>query len=125
VSNTQQAPRTADPSTGDWSQLWPSAAPAAAFTADLVFVATDGGHRWPMVGAFLVLAVVTAGCSIGVRPWTVAFVALLGWLFATGFLSHTYGDLTPLDGADLTRLGVLLLVGFGAAAATPGHWRRR
>ena len=82
MSNTQQAPRTADPSTGDWSQLWPSAAPAAAFTADLVFVATDGGHRWPLVGAFLVLAVVTAGCSLGVRPWTVAFVALLGWLFA-------------------------------------------
>jgi hypothetical protein len=125
VSHTQQVPRTADARIGDWTDVWPSAAPAAAFSADLVVVALDGGHRWPMVSAFVVLAAVTAVCSVGVRPWTVALVALLGWMFATGFLSHAYGDLTPLGGADLARLGVLLLVGFAAAVAAPGHRPRR
>lgn len=106
------------------ADIWTYAAPATAFVADLCFVAADSGHRWPMGPCFVAIVTVTAACSVGVSPLTFSLVAVLGWLFATGFLSHDYGVLVPLREGDAVRLVALLCVG-ATVAWVSGRATRR
>jgi hypothetical protein len=50
-------------------------------------------------------------------------VAVTGWLFLTGFVSHTGGDLRGLGPVDLLVLVALVSVGLLAGAPTRGSQR--
>ena len=65
----------------------------------------------------LLVAVVVAGCSLGLRPVPALAVGLIGWLFVIGFVVNDGGMLRLTGVADLGRLVGLLGVAQACALA--------
>ncbi|MFI7537043.1 hypothetical protein [Streptosporangium sp. NPDC049376] len=81
----------------------------ATAVASLLF--TPGQVR----GRLLVMAIAVGGQALRTPRWPAALAtAVLAWLLATGFLVNTEAELT-LDGHDLLRLFLLLLIAALAA----------
>ena len=67
----------------------------------------------------LLVAVVVAGCSLGLCPVPALAVGVIGWLFVIGFVVNDGGALRLTGVADLERLVGLL--GVAQACALAGH----
>ena len=65
----------------------------------------------------LLVTVVVAGCSLGVRAVPALAVGLIGWLFVIGFVVNDGGVLRLTGVGDLGRLVVLLATAQGCAMA--------
>ena len=74
----------------------------------------------PPAVAVAALVLLTVLCSCG-RSWTTGLaVAAVVWCFLDGFVTHSYGALTPLHVRDVVALAVL-----GVAATAAGTRNRR
>jgi len=99
---------------------WSSAAGRlfVAYWGSLALV--DLTRALPGAVAFAALLLLTVVCSRH-QPWTAALaVAAETWLFEVGFVTHSYGALTPLHPRDVVALVVL-----GVAAAAVARSPRR
>ena len=105
------------------TDVWTTTAPAVAFAADFASVATDKVLGLPPGLALLVVAVVTAGCSVRTGLATALPVALLGWLFVVGFVVNRYGDVRASGAEGWWPLLGLLLVAATASVLRPPHRR--
>lgn len=101
--------------------LWPTTVPALAFAGDFVGVTADRAVGLPTVAGVVVVATVTALCSRRVNAVTALGVAVLGWLFVTGFVLNRYGELHVHR---LTGVALLVLL-LAIAEATAMRDQRR
>jgi hypothetical protein len=95
---------------------------AAAFSTSLLLVAASQVVALPAYWAVALIVIVVALCSTG-ATWPASLgVALIGWLFVTGFVINSLGELHVTGLSDLWRL--LLLVGV-AVVSTAASRRGR
>ena len=109
------ASATAPSATAPRAGLWASAAPALAFAGDAIGTATDQVVGLAPVASVLVVAVVTAGCSLRVGLPTALWVSVMGWLFVIGFAFNSYGELHVAGATEWLSLVALVLVGAAAS----------
>lgn len=120
--NDEDVPNSRSPEGGlAWGDLWPTSAPALAFAGDFVGVTADRAVGLPTVAGVVVVATVTALCSRRVNAVTALGVAVLGWLFVTGFVLNSYGELHVHR---LTGVALLVLL-LAIAEATAMRDQRR
>lgn len=98
--------------------LWASAIPALAFSGDFVAVTVDRSLGLSVLAGLVLVGTVTAWCSALSNAATALGVAVLGWLFATGFVLDSDGVLRVQWPSGVVLLLALLAV---AAAASVGR----
>lgn len=98
--------------------LWASAIPALAFAGDFVAVTVDRSLGLSVLAGLVLVGAVTAWCGALSNATTALGVAVLGWLFATGFVLDSDGVLRVQWPSGVVLLLALLVV---ATAASVGR----
>ena len=89
---------------------------SAAFTSSLVVVAVWTLLSLPVPVGIGMEALVVAACSRRCGIGTAAVIGLLGWMFATGFVVNSVGELRITRSGDYWRLAFLVAVAVLSAA---------
>jgi hypothetical protein len=95
---------------GHWLAQLPEFRLFACFWGSMAALGVGRAAGVPHALRPLLVALVVAGCSLGLRAVPALAVGAIGWLFVTGFVVNHGGALRLTGVGDLGRLAVLLAV---------------